>query len=168
MFTIPVLNIKANPLDALLAVVGYRLSMLAKSDNEEVAELLKERKLSIQLGSDADGVARYYVFDNGSFQQYAGTANEPSLSIDFKDSMTGVKLLTGGDVSAFMTAIQDKEMSMEGDYSLLMWFNKLAKHIVPEVPEEYKPYVQKAKPYVYKAQTAANHLFGVVKHKLNM
>ena len=28
MFTIPVLDIKSDPLDALLAVVGYRLSML--------------------------------------------------------------------------------------------------------------------------------------------
>ena len=45
-----------------------------------------------------------------------------------------------------MTAIQDEEMSMEGDYSLLMWFNQFAKHIVPTIPEEYKPYIQQAKP----------------------
>ncbi|WP_227429062.1 hypothetical protein [Psychrobacter sp. I-STPA6b] len=166
MFTIPVLNVKADPLDALLAAIGYRLSMLADSNNKEFTELLVDRDVTIQIGSEAAGVARYYHFNNGKFSQHAGKAESPSLSIDFQDSATGVKLLTGGDVAAFMTAIQEGKLSMEGDYSLLMWFNKLAKHIVPEVPEELKPYIQQAKPYVYQAQQFAKHWIGVAKHKL--
>ena len=166
MFTIPVLNIKADPLDALLAAVGYRLSMLANSDNEEFKELLTDRQVTIQLGSEAAGIARYYQFDNGSFSQHSGEAKDPTLKIDFADSATGVKLLTGGNVPAFMTAVQEGNLKMEGDYSLLMWFNKLAKHIVPEIPEEMKPYIQKAKPYAYKAQQVAKHWIGVAKHKL--
>lgn len=167
MFTIPVLNIKADALDALLAAIGYRLSMLAGSENEDFKSLLKDRQLTIQLGSEEAGIARYYQFNNGSFSQHSGEAKEPDLTIDFQDSMTGVKLLTGGDASAFMTAIQAGEMKMEGDYSLLMWFNKLAKHIVPAIPEEYKPYIQKAKPYAYKAQQLAKHWVGVAKYKLS-
>lgn len=166
MFTIPVINVKVDALDGLLAAVGCRLSMLANSDNEAFAKLLKDRDVTIQLGSKSADVARYYRFNNGKFSQHAGVAKDADLSIDFKDSATGVKLLTGGDVSAFMTAIQEKDMSMEGDYSLLMWFNKLAKHIVPEIPEEYKPYIKQAKPYVYKAQQFAQHWIGVAKHKL--
>jgi len=154
MFTIPVLDIKSDPLDVLLAVIGYRLSMLACSDNEEVQALL------------ADRVARYYVFNNGEFSQHSGHADEPSLTIKFKDSMTGVKLLTKGNVTGFMTAVQEKKLSIEGDYSLMMWFNKLAKHIVPTVPEELDPYFQRAKPYAYKAQKTANHWIGVAKHKM--
>lgn len=167
MFTLPILNVKANPLDALLAVVGLRLSMLAKSDNPEIQALIADRKVSIELGSEADGVARYYVFDEGTFQQYTGRANQPTLRIDFKDSMTGVKLLTGGNVAAFMTAIQDKDLTMEGDYSLLMWFNKLAKHIVPEVPEEVKPLLQKARPYAEKAQNCVSAIVSSAKSKLS-
>lgn len=167
MFTVPVLNIKANPLDALLAAVGCRLSMLAKSDDPNIQQLLEDRKVSIELGSEADGIARYYVFDEGTFQQYAGKANEPSLRIDFKDSMTGVKLLTGGDVAAFMTAIQDKELKMEGDYSLLMWFNQLAKHIVPAVPEELKPLLKKARPLTEKAQGLASQAISLAKQKMS-
>ena len=167
MFTVPVLNIKANPLDALLAAVGCRLSMLAKSDDPNIQQLLEDRKVSIELGSEADGIARYYVFDEGTFQQYAGQANEPSLRIDFKDSMTGVKLLTGGDVAAFMTAIQDKELKMEGDYSLLMWFNQLAKHIVPAVPEELKPLLEKARPLTEKAQGLASQAISLAKQKMS-
>ncbi|WP_296402662.1 hypothetical protein [Psychrobacter sp.] len=168
MFTVPVLNIKANPLDALLAAVGYRLSMLAKSDDPNIQQILEGRKVSIELGSEADGIARYYVFDEGSFQQYSGKANQPSLRIDFKDSMTGVKLLTGGNVAAFMTAIQDKDLKMEGDYSLLMWFNQLAKHIVPAVPEELKPILKKARPLAEKARPLAQKAQGIASQALNM
>ncbi len=166
MFTVPVLDIKSDPLDVLLAVIGYRLSMLADSNDEDVKALFADRKVTIELASDESDVARYYRFDNGQFSQHSGHAEKADLTINFKDSMTGVKLLTKGDQSAFMTAVQEGNLSIEGDYSLMMWFNKLAKHIVPTIPEEYKPYIQKAKPYAYKAQQFANHWIGVAKHKL--
>ncbi|WP_198333808.1 SCP2 sterol-binding domain-containing protein [Psychrobacter namhaensis] len=166
MFTVPVLDIKSDPLDVLLAVIGYRLSMLADSNDEDVKALFADRKVTIELASDESDVARYYRFDNGQFSQHSGHAEKADLTINFKDSMTGVKLLTKGDLPAFMTAVQEGNLSIEGDYSLMMWFNKLAKHIVPTIPEEYKPYIQKAKPYAYKAQQLANHWIGVAKHKL--
>ncbi|HCN18418.1 MULTISPECIES: SCP2 sterol-binding domain-containing protein [Psychrobacter] len=166
MFTVPVLDIKSDPLDVLLAVIGYRLSMLADSNDEDVKALFADRKVTIELASDESDVARYYRFDNDQFSQHSGHAEKADLTINFKDSMTGVKLLTKGDLPAFMTAVQEGNLSIEGDYSLMMWFNKLAKHIVPTIPEEYKPYIQKAKPYAYKAQQFANHWIGVAKHKL--
>lgn len=166
MFTVPVLDIKSDPLDVLLAVIGYRLSMLADSNDEDVKALFADRKVTIELASDESDVARYYRFDNGQFSQHSGHAEKADLTINFKDSMTGAKLLTKGDLPAFMTAVQEGNLSIEGDYSLMMWFNKLAKHIVPTIPEEYKPYIQKAKPYAYKAQQFANHWIGVAKHKL--
>lgn len=166
MFTVPVLNIKSDPLDVLLAVVGYRLSMLADSDNEDIKALFTDRKVTIEIASDESNIARYFRFDDGQFSQHSGHAEKADLTINFKDSMTGVKLLTKGDLPSFMTAVQEGNLSIEGDYSLMMWFNKLAKHIVPPIPEEYKPYLQKAKPYAYKAQNFANHWIGVAKHKM--
>ena len=47
-----------------------------------------------------------------------------------------------------------------------MWFNKLAKHIVPAIPEELKPHIERVKPYAYKAQQCAEHWIGVAKYKL--
>lgn len=166
MFTIPVLDIKSDPLDVLLAVVGYRLSMLADSDNEDIKKLFADRKVTIELASVESNIARHFSFDNGKFSQRSGHADKPDLTINFKDSMTGVKLLSKGDLPAFMAAVQEGNLSIEGDYSLMMWFNKLAKHIVPAVPEECKPYIQRAKPYAYKAQQFANHWIGVAKHKI--
>lgn len=166
MFTIPVLDIKSDPLDALLAVVGYRLSMLADSNNEDFKAALADRKVTIEFISEASDIARSFSFDNGQFTQHSGHADNADLTIKFKDSMTGVKLLTKGSLPAFMTAVQEGNLSIEGDYSLLMWFNKLAKHIVPEIPEELQPHIQRAKPYLFKAQQFAEHWFGVAKHKL--
>lgn len=166
MFTVPVLDIKSDPLDVLLAVIGYRLSMLADSNDDAVKALFADRQVTIEFASAESDVARYFSFDNGEFNQRSGHAEKADLTITFKDSMTGVKLLTKGDLPAFMTAVQEGNLSIEGDYSLMMWFNKLAKHIVPTIPDEYQPYVQKAKPYAYKAQKFANHWIGVAKHKL--
>ena len=166
MFTVPVLDVKSDPLDVLLAVVGYRLSMLADSNNEDFKALLAERKVTIEFASEDSDIARCFSFDNGQFSQRSGHAEKADLTIKFKDCMTGVKLLTKGSLPAFMTAVQEGNLSIEGDYSLLMWFNKLAKHIVPEIPEELKPHIQTAKPYVYKAQQFAEHWIGFAKHKL--
>lgn len=166
MFTVPVLDIKSDPLDVLLAIVGYRLSMLADSDNEEFKALLADRNVTIEIASQESDIARYFTFDNGQFSQRSSHAEKADLTISFKDSITGVKLLTKGSLPAFMTAVQEGNLSIEGDYSLMMWFNKLAKHIVPTIPEELKPYIQKAKPYAYKAQQFAGHWFGVAKHKI--
>lgn len=167
MFTVPVLDVKADPLDVLLAVIGYRLSMLADSDNEEFKKLLADRNVTIEIASDEADIARYFSFASGAFSQHSGHADDADLTIKFKDSMTGVKLLTKGNLPAFMTAVQENKLSIDGDYSLMMWFNKLAKHIVPEIPEQLKPYIENAKPHVYKAQQFAEHWIGVAKHKMN-
>lgn len=166
MFTLPVLDVKSDPLDVLLAVIGYRLSMLADSDNEDFKKLLDDRKVTIEIASDEADIARYFSFDNGEFSQHSGHADAADLTIKFKDSMTGVKLLTKGSLPAFMTAVQENKLSIEGDYSLMMWFNKLAKYIVPEIPEQLQPYIDNAKPHAYKAQQFAEHWIGVAKHKL--
>ena len=166
MFTIPVLDVKSDPLDVLLAAIGYRLSMLASGDNEAFKALLADKQVTIEFTSEEADIARYFSFDNGQFSQHGGHAKEANLTIKFKDSMTGVKLLTKGNLPDFMTAVQEGNLSIDGDYSLMMWFNKLAKHIVPAIPEELEPHIERAKPYVYKAQQFAEHWIGVAKHKL--
>ncbi|MGD4317587.1 hypothetical protein QT621_24205, partial [Xanthomonas citri pv. citri] len=151
-------QIKSDPLDVLLFAVGLRLTQLAKMGDDKFKGLLENRNFTIQLGSDAEQTSRYYEINNGTFSQYAGPAKEPTLTITFKDSMTGVKLLTKGEATAFMTGIQNGDLKMSGDYSLLMWFNQVAKFIVPKVPEPLKPVVEQAKPLIEKATPFAKEL----------
>lgn len=151
-------QIKSDPLDVLLFAVGLRLTQLAKMGDDKFKGLLENRNFTIQLGSDAEQTSRYYEINNGTFSQHAGPAKEPTLTITFKDSMTGVKLLTKGEATAFMTGIQNGDLKMSGDYSLLMWFNQIAKFIVPKVPEPLKPVVEQAKPLIEKATPFAKEL----------
>lgn len=152
-------DVSSDPLDMVLFGVGLRLLQLSKFGDPQFTQLLDNRNFTIQLGSETENIARHYVIDNGSFTQHAGKATEPTLTITFKDSMTGVKLLTKGDATAFMVGIQNGDVKMAGDYSLLMWFNQVAKFIVPEIPEKFQPIVEQAKPLLVKATPIAKELF---------
>lgn len=171
MRTIPVIDVQLNPLDVLLAGVGYRLGQLAKGDDERFLALLRDKKATLQFVSD-DGVARFFEFDNGVFTQTQGTADNPDLTISFADGTDGAKLLIKADTVALMQAVQDDKMKISGDYKLVLWFVSLVK-FVGKVPEQYAPYVEKltpvwqtAKPYAYQASQFASKTWGKIKHKI--
>ena len=155
-------HVKSDPLDVLLFVVGVRFAQLANSDNTRFTSLLQNRNFTIQLGSEEEGIARHFTINNGKFSQHGGEATDPTLTITFKDSMTGVRLLTKADAAAFMSGIQQGDVKMTGDYSLLMWFNQVAKYIVPHVPEALEPVVDKVKPLIEKATPVAMNVCGKV------
>lgn len=159
-------HLKSDPLDVLLFGLGLRLTQLAKSNDEKFKSLLENRNFTIQLGSEAEGINRYFSVKDGQFSQTSGEATEPTLTITFKDSITGAKLLTKGDAAAFMTGIQKGDLKMSGDYSLLMWFNQVAKFIVPKVPEQLQPIVEQAKPLLEKAMPIVQGLFTKVQSLL--
>ena len=165
MIVLPIVNVKLNPLDALLAAVGYRLISLAKSDNDAYLALIRDRNVTLQFASP-DGVARHYIFHQGNVEQALGQAGSPDLTITFKDSLTGAKLLAKADAAALMSAIQDGDMTVEGDYKLILWFAQLARH-VGKIPDKYAPYVEQArpvlesaKPYAQKAGALAQKALG--------
>lgn len=171
MITIPVLDVKADALDALLYGLGLRLSSLAGANNAEFNKLTADKQLAIQFV--AGEVARYYRFVDGHFGQAGGVAKDADLTIEFQDSLTGVKLISKGDISALMTAIQDGEVKITGDYKLVLWFAGVVKHATT-VPDAYKgyidqakPYINQAKPYFDKAKPYAKQAFEMVKGKLN-
>lgn len=154
MFTLP----KSDPLDVLVYGIGLRLTQLAKMGDPKFTKLLENRNFTIQLGSVEQDVYRTFTIENGRFRQAEGKGDNPTLTIDFKDSMTGAKLLTKGDATAFMSGIQNGDVKMSGDYSLLMWFNQVAKYIVPKVPEQLQPAVEMAKPLLTKVTPVAKDL----------
>ncbi|WP_114799878.1 hypothetical protein U0021_07150 [Moraxella canis] len=168
MFTLPIINVKTDPLDALLAAIGLRLQNLAKTrDNDSFNHLVKDKSVCIQF--TAPDVERYYRFENGHFGQTMGKAQHPDLTIDFKNSMTGAKLLTKGDVAALMTAIQDGDVKVTGDYKLVLWFAGIAKQAAT-IPEEYRGYIEQAKPLVEAAKPyakTAKDFIGSVKQKIS-
>ena len=153
MITLPVIDVKLDPLDALLATLGARLIHLSRSDDEAFLSLIADKQVVLQFGSD-DGVARYFRFNQGQVSQHLGSAETADLTINFKSSMAGAKLLTKAEMVALMQAVQDGQMVVTGDYKLLMWFASLAKLAV-KIPEQYQGYIDTAKPYLQMAKPYA-------------
>ena len=87
-----------------------------------------------------------FALSKGYFGQALGKADHPDLTIDFKDSLTGAKLFTKGDVAALMTAIQDGDVKIMGDYKLVLWLAGIGKQAA-SIPKEYQGYIDAIKPY---------------------
>lgn len=137
---LPVVNLSTDPLDLMLAGLGVRMQQLAYT-SEAFKNSIQGKDFVLQIES-LDGIARHYVVKNGKVCHRGGTSNKPDFSLRFKDSQTGVNTLIKGDPAAFMTGMQTGAIQMEGDFSLLMWFNQVAKLLAPNIP---KPVLQKIK-----------------------
>lgn len=146
---LPILDVKTDPLDALLFGLAVRLAWLKSHDDEKFNKLVANKNVVLVFKSD--GMARYYRFHEGHFGQASGEPKEADLTITFKNSLMGAKLLAKGDLASLMTAVQNGDVVVTGDYKLMMWFASLAKHAVA-IPPQYEPYVEKAKPYIKKAK----------------
>lgn len=153
MATLPIINVQLNPLDALLSLIGIRLGQLANSDNQAFISLIDDKDEIIQFTSD-DGVMRYFVINNNQITRHQGYATNPSLTIHFKDSWQGAKLLTQDEL-ALMAAAKDKQIQINGGYLLVFWFSQLSKQAT-SLPDKYQPYVNQAKPYFNKAKPYIN------------
>ena len=68
----------------------------------------------------------------------SGSEEKADFVLQFADSEQGVKTLMKGDPTAFMTGMQNGTIKMEGDFSLLVWFNQAAKLIPPKIPKPVK------------------------------
>ncbi len=137
---LPIINVHTDPLDILLFVLGLRMQQLSKT-NAKFIELLHGRQFTLQIESK-DGIARHFIIQDEKVSSVAGAAAKPDFLLRFSDSITAVKVLAKGDPTAFMTGMQTGAIQMEGDFSLLMWFNQAAKLIAPTIP---KPVLQKIK-----------------------
>lgn len=137
---LPIINVHTDPLDILLFALGLRMQQLSKT-NAQFIELLHGRQFTLQIEAK-DSIARHFIIQNEKVSSVSGASTKPDFLLRFSDSLTAVKILMKGDPTAFMTGMQTGAIQMEGDFSLLMWFNQAAKLIVPTIP---KPVQQKIK-----------------------
>lgn len=154
MITLPILKIKPNPLDVLLATLGARLHHLSTKNHPQLTKTTQDKQVILQFVSD-DGVARFFEFNQGAFCQKVGNHTTPNLTISFKNSIQGAKLLAKADTASLMKAIQEGDVTVTGDYKLVLWFIGVAK-IATKLPEKYQGYIDTAKPYADKVLAIAN------------
>jgi hypothetical protein len=144
---VPFINLSTHPFDLLLAGIGLRMMQLARTDKSFQA-LLIDSNFVMQIESK-DGIARNFTIANNLVTMASGYAPKSDFTLRFRDGNQAIKILTQGKPAAFMTGMQEGTVQIEGDFSLLMWFNQAAKMIVPKIP---KPILEKAKPLIKRSK----------------
>ena len=115
----------------LLWMLG-RLMAKASRDNPAFRQQLEGRDLVFQLHTLDGKVARHFIVDNQRITSRRGTVSEPAFAIGFKDGAYGYATLTAPNKQlAFMQGIQNKEIQIQGNPALVIWFQGLTKYLRP-------------------------------------
>jgi len=92
---------------------------------------LEGKDFAFQLQTADGGIVRQFVVANNSIRSKRKAHSNPAFTISFKNADTGLRILTSKDKNAFMRAIQEKDIAISGDLSLVMWFQSVSKYLKP-------------------------------------
>ncbi|AHL73901.1 helicase [Stutzerimonas stutzeri] len=115
----------------LLWMLG-RLMAKASRTNPDFQKQLGDKDLTFQLHTLDGKVARHYRVKEQRVTSHGGPATEPAFAIGFKDSAYGFATMNAKNKQlAFMQGIQNKEIQIQGNPALVMWFQGLTKYLKP-------------------------------------
>ena len=111
----------------LALVMGMSWKMYRKSCSEpKVQAHLGERDISFQLQTRSGLICRHFLVSRQRIRSAWGAHPSPDLLIVFASAVVGTRILTSeAKRLAFMQAIQNKEVEVQGDLSLFMWYVEL-------------------------------------------
>ncbi|VXC86155.1 Helicase [Pseudomonas sp. 8Z] len=122
----------------LLWMLG-RLMAKASRENPAFQQQLEGRDLVFQLHTLDGKLARHYIVKNQRVSSQRGAAEAPAFAIGFKDAAYGFVTMTAKNKQlAFMQGIQDKNIQIQGNPALVMWFQGLTKYLMPKKPDSAK------------------------------
>lgn len=143
---LPVVDVTTDPLDLLLAGLVLRMKQLARTSPRFV-ELAYDRKFRIEIGVE-DGVKRQIIIDHGKVSSSNVSQDAADFRLQFSSSEFAVKTLLSGNPTALMLGMQSGDIKMEGDFSLLVWFNQAAKLIPPKLPKSVQEKINSARQWM--------------------
>lgn len=125
----------------LLWMLG-RLMAKASRTNAEFQQQLEGKALVFQLHTLDGKLARHYRIQDKRVSSRSGPADKPDFAIGFKDAAYGFATMNAKNKQlAFMQGIQNKDIQIQGNPALVIWFQGLLKHVVPK---KAKPVAKKA------------------------
>lgn len=115
----------------LLWLLGRLLAGASRS-NSEFREQLVERDLVFQLQTRDGRIARHFIVKDQRIRSGAGTVAQPAFSIAFRDAAFGFATLAAANKQlAFMQGIQNKDIQIQGNPALVLWFQGLTQLLGP-------------------------------------
>lgn len=116
----------------LLWMLG-RLMAKASRDNPAFRQQLEGRDLVFQLHTLDGKVARHFIVAGQRISSKRGPASQPAFALGFKDAAYGFATMTAKNKQlAFMQGIQNKDIQIQGNPALVMWFQGLTKYLTPK------------------------------------
>ncbi|MAK89707.1 MAG: helicase [Oceanospirillaceae bacterium] len=112
----------------------WALSLIMKKaakKNPDFRKQLEGKNFAFQLQTADGGIARQFTVSDNAISSKGRAHKDPAFTISFKDADTGLNILTSKDKNAFMKGIQDKDITIDGDLSLVMWFQSVSKYLKP-------------------------------------
>lgn len=116
----------------LLWMLGRMMSKASKT-NPAFQKQLDGKDLTFMLHTLDGKVARHFVVKNNRLESRSGVAQDPAFAIGFKDAAFGYNTMQAKNKQlAFMQGIQDKNIQIQGDTMLVMWFQGMMKYLMPK------------------------------------
>ena len=115
----------------LLWMLGLLMAR-ASRNKPAFQQQLAGKDLTFQLQTFDGKVARHFIVKDQRITSVAGPATEPAFSLGFKDAAFGYATMTAKNKQlAFMQGIQNKDIQIQGNPALVMWFQGLTKYLKP-------------------------------------
>ncbi|MFT6190420.1 MAG: hypothetical protein ACJAZ6_002259 [Oleispira sp.] len=115
----------------LLWALGLMMKKASKNNPEFIKQLVG-KDFTFQIQTQDGNQVRHFIVKDERIKSKGGAAEDPAFSISFKDAETGMFIMTAKDKNAFMKGIQEKDIKIDGDLSLVMWFQSIVKHVKPK------------------------------------
>ncbi|WP_263146310.1 helicase [Pseudomonas sp. RIT-PI-AD] len=125
----------------LLWMMG-RLMAKASRVDPAFQQQLAGKDLVFQLHTLDGRIARHYIVKDQRVVSKSGPYTEPAFALGFKDGAYGFATFTAKNKQlAFMQGIQNKDIQIQGNPALVIWFQGLTKFLAPK---KKKPVEKKA------------------------
>ncbi len=116
----------------LLWMLG-RLMSKASRTNPDFQQQLAGKELVFELHTLDGKVARHFTVKDQRVVSKRGAAQQPAFALGFKDAAYGFATMTAKNKQlAFMQGIQNKDIQIQGNTALVMWFQGLMKYLMPK------------------------------------
>ncbi|MDF1764073.1 MAG: helicase [Oleibacter sp.] len=109
----------------LLAVLMKR----AARKNSDFRDRLAEEDVTFQIQTNDMSVVRSFSICAGKVTSHGHSIANPTFTIGFVDAATATNIISSQDGNAFMSGIQNKTITVQGDLSKVLWFQGLIKHL---------------------------------------
>jgi hypothetical protein len=116
----------------LLWMLG-RMMAKASRENPKFQEQLAGKDLVFQLHTLDGKIARHFIVKDQRISSKRGSATAPAFALGFKDGAYGFATMSAKNKQlAFMQGIQNKDIQIQGNPALVVWFQGLTKYLMPK------------------------------------